>query len=178
MKKVNKMLISLIAFSLIIISGCTPATEEKTETEEALPIAEVQYCNLGDSTLCLEGFGKENEENLIILFKSEKPDFEEIYLRINEETENIPYQCSPSQEFPKNIYCIGEIFPNGEEIEINIYTKNDNAQIATGGFTIQYGNLQLSDDTEFEDSPTFPNSPDYPNDSDYPNAPDYPNYPN
>jgi len=165
MKTPNKLFLAF-ALSLILLNSCTPTSKKETEESPPPPIAEISYCNMDDSTLCLEGFGEENEENLIILFKSNSSEFKDIYLRINKNGENIPYQCAQSQEFPENIYCIGDFFPNDEEITIGVYTFNNDTPIGKGKFTIQYGDLQLSDDVEFENSPTFPDYPNYPN---YPN---------
>lgn len=172
MKKPNKLFLVFFPLLILLSSCATPAPEKEIEETQAPAFVEITYCNIDDSTLCLEGFGKESGENLIILFKADNPDFENIYLRVNK---NSRFQCAKSQEFPENIYCIGEIIPNGTEIEINVYTDTDNTQLASGKFTIQYGKLQLTDDIELEASPT---SPDYPNSPTFPDPPSYPNYPN
>jgi len=175
MKKPNKLFLVFFPLLILLSSCATPAPEKEIEETQAPAFAEITYCNIDDSTLCLEGFGKESGENLIILFKADNPDFENIYLRVNK---NSRFQCAKSQEFPENIYCIGEIIPNGTEIEINVYTDTDNTQLASGKFTIQYGKLQLAEDTKFEETSTPQIPPPYPDYPNYPNHPNYPNYPN
>ena len=179
---VQKRLIVLLIVTIILLASCSSDKKTTPEPSKTLPYLSIAYCNIDSDNLCLEGFGQEGEDNMLILFKANNPDFANIYVRANENKEDIEFNCSVSEEFSENIYCVGEKFPNGEEIDLKIYTKNDQELIATGKFKIQYGNIQMPDNMNlskdsdnYEAGSSSPDSPNYPN---HPNYPNYPNYPN
>ncbi|MBT3190011.1 MAG: hypothetical protein HN736_14790 [Anaerolineae bacterium] len=169
---IQKKLFLLLISLLILLSSCNREFKDAVETPTLQASVEFTYCNINSSNLCIEGFGKENENKTIILFKIEKANFPNFYLRVNESQEDITYTCSSSQDFPRNAYCVGEIFPNNEKISIDVYATESDSLIVTGEFTIQYGKLKTPEDLN---APQNPSQPDYPNYSDYPNYPNYPN---
>ena len=164
MKQLQKQLLLLI-ITILLLTSCssdeqTSPTPEPSQTPE--PIWSMNYCNITPQNLCLEGYGQESEDNLLILLKADNPDFRNIYLHVNENKENAKFTCTASDLFPENIYCIGENFPNGVTIELKVYAADTHKIISIGDFTIQSGNMQLPNDIINEDYPNYPN---YPNDS-------------
>lgn len=177
-----RLKILFTVFTLFLF-GCSQKRDSLPDQITAQGSAqEITYCNMDESELCLEGFGTEADEKLIILFKVIGSEEEtEIYLRVNEAKENILFECFSSEQFLENIYCSGVRFPNGDEISINVYGSKDNNLITAGNFRIQYGNIVLpknlkmgSENSDYNQTRSEP--VDYPN-IDYPNV-DYPNYPN
>ena len=183
----KKKYVFLIILILLFPTACNGSADqsadqnadqnaEDSQAPSAASPLNIAYCNTSSADLCLEGFGEEGEAKLLILFKADNPLFNDIYIGIEKDKDEVLFQCLQSQEFPENIYCSGDLFPNGESIQLNIYSRKDKELIAEGEFTIQYGDIQQSEDVEFEDvefedlAPESP-SPDNPNSS-------YPNYPN
>lgn len=177
----RKRSVFFIILILLFITACngnpTQVPENSQIYSDSSPL-NITYCNISSTDLCLEGFGKEGEDNLLILFKADNPVFADIYVGIEKGKDEIVFECIQAQDFSKNVYCSGDIFPNGENIQLNIYAKEDEKLIAKGGFTIQYGVIQRADDIEFEISTPESSKPSYPNESNEPNEPDEPNYPN
>ena len=177
----KKKYVFLIILILLFPTACNGSADqsadqnadqnaEDSQAPSAASPLNIAYCNTSSADLCLEGFGEEGEAKLLILFKADNPLFNDIYIGIEKDKDEVLFQCLQSQEFPENIYCSGDLFPNGESIQLNVYSK-DKELIAEGEFTIQYGDIQQSDDVELEDSESETSSADYPSSS-------YPNYPN
>ena len=157
MKKTVLKTLFLTLIPLILLSACsTPSTPQEKTASTATPA--LQYCNVDDTDICLEGFGQENEEKTFILLRANNADFRAIHLEINE---NSPFTCLQSERFPENIYCGGVFFQNGEEISIAIYNNQNEELIVQGEFTIEYSPLQPPDDlhppADYPDYPNYPN---------------------
>ena len=166
----------LVMFSLILLAGCNRGAELTPQAKQtsAPPPFGVTYCDIDPSDLCLEGFGLDIDERLLILFKAVDPLYADIYIRADGPDGEILLECQQSESFPENIYCLGEPFPEGELIKLNIYSKSSNKFIAIGVFNVQFGDLPESDVIFNADAtptpspePTF-TEPSYPNPS-YPN---------
>ena len=164
---------------VFIISGCGKKPEDTANGLNTLQ--HLAYCSEGDSRLCVEGFGKEKNEHLVILLRTKDKRDTDIFLEIKTGEKKIVFECYPSDEFAFNIYCVGDILPDsGATIGINAYSMGGNNLLGSGNFRIQYG------PTEFIETPPDPQdipsnaeaNPIYSNTPTSPSSPSYPNYPN
>ena len=165
--KILLITIALLAF-ITACSGEEKETPETSSPPEHTSLT-IDYCNNSSTDLCLEGFGEEGEENLLILLKAKNIDFRNIYINAEKDGAEIQFTCASSADFPENIYCSGDTVPNGEDIQLKIYTKENKKLVAEGTFTIQYGNIQGTGDVEYNETESKSSELNYPN---------YPNYPN
>jgi hypothetical protein len=163
--------LALIVFILVLLTACNQGarpTPQATITPLPPPFG-VTFCDIDPADICLEGFGLDIEENLLVLFKVKDQVYADIYIRADGPDGEKFFECQQSENFPENIYCIGEPFPEGELIKLNIYSKSSNKLIALGVFNVQFSNLPEPDFVFGTPSlePSYPN-PSYPNPS-YPN---------
>ena len=182
-------LISLILLSLVLLTACGRETEQAPDVTEtsAPPPLSITYCDIAPSDLCLEGFGQEGEDKMLILFKADDRSFADIVVRVDHPDGEVLFECQQSQNFLENVYCLGDAFEDEENIKLEIYSKDDEKLIAVGVFFVEYSAIS-EPDVEFG-VPTPETSvavitptPEYV-DLSYPNptsTPDsaYPNYPN
>ena len=167
---------ALVLLILIMLTGCireAEPTPEATQTSVPPPLS-VTYCDINPSDLCLDGFGQEGKDKLLILLKKNDQFFNDIDVQVEHDWEEYLFECVHSQVILGNIYCTGDVQPeNGDNIQLKIYSKNDESLIATGVFIVQYTNIPIP----AAPAPTSPPlktatpKPSYPN---YPN-PSYPN---
>ena len=163
---------SLVTLVLVLLTACSRATEptpRATHTPLPPPFG-ITFCDINPAEICLEGFGLDGEERLLVLFQVDDPVYTDIYIRADGPDGEILFECVQSQNFPENIYCLGEQYPEGESIKLNIYSKKNNKLIAIGVFNVQYTDLPVPDilfGAEGTPEPSYPN-PSYPNPS-YPN---------
>lgn len=152
----------------VFLAGCSQRTEPTPQpTQTPLPPPfDVTFCDIDPAEICLEGFGLDMDERLLVLFKVFDQVYENIYVRSNGPEGDILFNCQQSESFPENLYCLGEPFPEGERIKLNIYSKSNNKLLAIGVFNVEFGDLP-EPDFVFEIEPSYPN-PSYPNPS-YPN---------
>lgn len=177
----------LALFALLLVSGCNLEPEPiptATPTPEPPPLG-ITYCDIDPSDLCLEGFGLDIDERLLILFKADDRLFTNIYIRTDGPDGEMLFDCQPSEDFLENVYCLGDEFPEGESIKLNIHSKRNDRLIALGVFNVQYTNLPTRDVVFEVDATPIPSPaiaaepvtptlvPSYTNPS-YPN-PAYPN---
>jgi hypothetical protein len=177
----------LALFVLLVVAGCNPEPEPTpttTTTPEPPPLA-ITYCDIDRSDLCLEGFGLDNDERLLILFKADDRLFANIYIRSDGPDGEMIFECRQSEDFLENVYCLGDEFTEGESVKLNIHSKRNDRLIALGVFNVQYTNLPTRDVVFEGDATPIPSPaiaaepvtptlvPSYTNPS-YPN-PAYPN---
>ena len=172
----------LVLLILLVLTGCSREagpTPEATQTAAPPPLS-VTYCDIDlSSDLCLDGFGQEGKDKLLILLKKNDQLFDDIDVQVKYDWEEYPFECDHSQVILGNIYCTGEVRPeNGDSIQMNVYSRNDDSLIAKGVFIVEYTNIPVPAALEPaappEKIPTpRPTRPNYPNPS-YPN-PSYPN---
>jgi hypothetical protein len=172
------LLVLLISALLVGCSRAVEATPQATQTPAPPPV-EVTFCDINAADLCLEGFGQDVDERLLILFRTDDPLYTDIYIRAAGPEGDILFECQPSENSPENVYCLGEPFQEGESIKLNIYSKGSNNLIALGVFTVEYSSIPEPDvvfgvdatATPFpvpatpapsEPAPSYPN-PSYPN---------------
>jgi hypothetical protein len=164
----------LLVFTLL--AGCSQETEhtpEPTHTPLPPPLS-ITYCDINPSDVCLEGFGLDIEDRLLVLLTVDDRTYADIYIRADSPDGEILLECQPSEDFPENIYCLGEPFSEGDLLKLNLHAKRDNKLLAIGVFDVFYTSLPQPDvvfETDVTPSPT--EEPSYPNPS-YPN-PTYPN---
>jgi hypothetical protein len=91
--------------------------------------------------MCLEGFGLNADERLLILFKTTKPRYRNIYIRADVPDGESRFECQQSQNPQENVYCLGEPIDEKELIKLNIYAKKSNKLIAIGVFNVQLTSL-------------------------------------
>jgi len=66
-----KKFASLVLLIMVLLTGCSREAEltpEATQTPVPPPLG-VTYCDINPSDLCLEGFGLDIDERLLILFR-------------------------------------------------------------------------------------------------------------
>jgi len=170
---------------VLLLAGCSREAEptpEATQTPE--PPLGITYCDIDPSDICLVGFGLDIDDRLLILFRADDRFFADIYIRADGPEGEILFECQQSENFPENVYCLGETYPEGELIKLNIYAKGNDKLIALGVFGVRYVTLPTRDVVfEAETTPTSAPGPiptgaptsaaSYPNPA-YPN-PSYPN---
>jgi hypothetical protein len=167
----KKPILAIVALILVLLTACSRGAEptpQPTQTPLPPPFG-VTFCDIDPADICLEGFGLDIEERLLVLFKVEDQVYADIYIRADGPEGEILFECQQSENFTENVYCIGEPFPEGELIKLNIYSKSSNKLIAIGVFNVQFSNLPEPDFVFGTPSP----EPSYPNPT-YPN-PLYPN---
>ncbi len=164
----------LVTLAMVLLTACSRATEPPpaaTQTPLPPPL-DVTFCDIASADICLEGFGQDADEKLLVLFKVNDPPYADIYMLADGPDGEIFFECQPSKDFPENVYCLGEPFPEGDPIKLNIYAASTNRLIAIGVFNVEYSNLPAPD-VVFGAKATPTPSTSYPNPS-YPN-PSYPN---
>jgi len=174
---------SLVVFILLV--GCNQETEPSpppTQTPLPPPLS-ITYCDIDPSDVCLEGFGLDIEERLLVLLESNDRTYADIYIHANGPEGEMLLECQQSENFPENVYCLGEPFSEGDLLKLNIYAKSNNKLLAIGVFNVLYSGLPEPDvdfeanatptRTPFEETPTPDTGESYPNPP-YPN-PSYPN---
>lgn len=174
----------IVISALILLTACSRVAEPTPQaTQTALPPPfDVTYCDIDPAVICLEGFGLDPEERLLVLFKVIDQDYSKIYIHADGPDGEIVFECQQSDEFPENVYCLGAPFPDEELIKLNIYSKSSNKLLAIGVFKVQYAELPEPDivfeinatpTPSPEPSSTEPSGtePSYPNPTAYPNPP-------
>jgi len=180
---VIKKILFLGLLLVLLSTGCSREAVSIPEatTTPAPPPFEVTYCDIDPSDMCLEGFGLEDEDKMLILFKADDRFFANIYIRAERDQDEIVFECQQSQNFLENVYCLGDAFTEGENIKLNIYAKSNDRLIAEGIFIVQYGHLP-EPDVEFgvvTPTATVPVPTLVPTSVSSPTPkPSYPNYPN
>lgn len=178
------MLSILFIFSILLSACAQGSTEEAHPTEPINTLEYLPYCSDDASNLCVEGFGKEADEKLIVLFQSKKNN--EISVRATDENgQETALDCYPAEGFSQNIYCIGVILPeSGSKLKIDAYETGSSKLLGSGNFHIQYGQIEFAGKIPASPTPqesvSYPNSESEtpPNPASYPNYPNYPNEPN
>jgi len=172
-----KKTLSVCVLFLALLTSCGQEAEPTlvaTQTFAPPPLS-VTYCDINLSDICLEGFDTDIDDKLWVLFKVDDLFFADIYIRADGPEGEILFECEHSESFLENVYCLGDPYPAGELIKLNIYSQSSNRLVAIGVFDVQYGNLPERDVIFKADATPMPESPSYPNpNSSYPN-PSYPN---
>ena len=171
---------------VLLLAGCSRETEPTLEVSPTPgpPPFEVTYCDITPSSdLCLEGFGQQEEDKMLILLIANDRFFANIYIRADLDQEEVVFECQQSQNFLENVYCLGDAFPEEENIKLNIHAKSNDRLIAEGVFIVQYGALPEPDVEFGVATPTAtvpaPTSIPSPISISSPTPePSYPNYPN
>lgn len=172
----NKRTFTIITLFLLLLTGCSRQIEPTPQATETLapPPFEVTYCDINPSDMCLEGFGLNIDEGLLILFRVDDPLYADIYIRADGPEGEMLFECQQSESFSENVYCLGEPVDEQELIKLNIYPKSSNKLIAIGVFNIEFTGLPEPDVVFGANvTPTPSPEPSYPVPS-YPN-PSYPN---
>ena len=175
----KKLTLAIVAFILVLLTACSRGadpTPRATLTPLPPPVS-VTFCDIDPADICLEGFGLDIEENLLVLFKVKDQVYADIYIRADGPDDEILFECQQSENFTENVYCIGAPFPEGELIKLNIYSKSSNKLIAIGVFNVQFDNLPEPDIT-FEADATPTPSPVADATATSSPEPSYPSYPN
>jgi hypothetical protein len=172
----KKRAFALCALLLVLVAGCSREVEPPPPaTQTPLPPPfEVTYCDINPSNMCLEGFGLNIDERVLILFKAVKPRYANIFIRADVPDGESLFECQQSDNVPENVYCLGDPVDEEELIKLNIYSKRNNSLIALGVFNVKFTSLPEPDVIFGATATPSPSSdPSYPN----PTAPT-PSYPN
>jgi hypothetical protein len=136
----------LVAIGLALLTGCSREVEPTPKaTPTARPPFDVTYCDIDPTKICLEGFGLETDERLMALFIVTDKVYTDIYVRADGPDGEIRFECQESENFAGNVYCIGEPYPEGDLIKMNIYSNKSNKLLAIGVFNVVLGELPESD---------------------------------
>jgi hypothetical protein len=138
-------LLALLALLLITSCGSEPESTPEATVTPLPPPLDITYCDINPSDLCLEGFGLDIDERLLILFKADDRLFANIYILADGPDGEMLFECQQSENFLENIYCLGDEFLEGESIKLNIHAKSNDRLIALGVFNVQYSNLPIRD---------------------------------
>ena len=183
--------LSLGMLFLILVAGCistaTVNTPHPKDTPTPLPTPiGVTYCDITPGDLCLEGFGQASEDHMLILFQADDRNYADIKLYMTHGKDNSYPACLQSETFPENVYCQADAVPEGDKIELMIYSAKNNTLKAIGAFIVHYSSIPKPD-VEFDITPVATSTSPTPG-TDYPNPvtptatpePEYPNstYPN
>jgi hypothetical protein len=178
----KKRTFTICVLLLLLVAGCSREIETPppaTQTAGPSPF-DVTYCDINPSGMCLEGFGLNADERLLILFKAAKPRYRNIYIRADVPDGENHFECQQSGNSQENVYCLGDPIDEKELIKLNIYAIKGNKLIAIGVFNVQLTSLPEPDvkfgaaTTPTPASASAPAStPSYPN----PSGPT-PSYPN
>jgi hypothetical protein len=163
----------LLALLLTLTAGCRSKATQTPQPSQT-PAPTITYCDIDPASLCLEGFGQNDEGQTLILFKAADQDFRKIFVRAEVDAEEIDLVCNQSQSFPENIYCQGSVFPAGEKIKLNIFSTQNKTLIAVGVFSIEYASLPTPD-VDFAEAAATATQAAIPENTEYPNYPNYPN---
>jgi len=172
--------LSLGLLLLILVTGCVPETAiapRNTPIPYPTPL-EITYCDIDPSDVCLEGFGLAGDDKMLILFKADDRNYANIKMYMTHGQDNSYPTCLQSETFPDSVYCQADFVPEGDKIELMIYSAKDDTLKATGAFRVQYGSVPAPD-VVFESTATT--TPATTSESDYPNPatptpePEYPN---
>ncbi len=128
---------SLIAVILLITACSVPLIKgdsSKTATSQAIP--EIPYCDTDSSVLCVISFGIDTKDQLLVNFYKPKTSIPDFYLKIRHDEIEDMYKCRAVKEFPSYIYCAGKQISLEEQIDIEVYSTDDNTLIAKGTFVI------------------------------------------
>lgn len=172
-----KRTFTIFALVLFLVAGCSREVEPPppaTPTSGPPPF-EITYCDISPSNMCLEGFGLNSEERLLVLFKAAKPRYRNIYIIADGPEGERLFECHQSKNAQENVYCLGEPIDEKELLKLNIYSEKSNKLIAIGVFNVQLTGLP-EPDVEFgamnatpvpSPDPSYPNpagpTPSYPN---------------
>lgn len=164
---------------VLLFAGCRREVESTpTATGTPEPPFGITYCDIDPSDMCLEGFElEEDEDKMLILFKADDHFFADIYILADQDQEEVVFECLQSQNFPENVYCLGDAFAEGESIKLNIHAKSNDRLIAEGIFIVKYGSLP-EPDVEFGAATPTATVPVPRTVSSPTPRPSYPNYPN
>jgi hypothetical protein len=176
----------LVLLSVFLLAGCgrgAEPTQEATQTPAPPPL-EITYCDINPSDMCLVGFDTDIDDRMLVLFRADDRFFADIYMRAKGPDNEIVFECQESENILENVYCLGDPYPEGELIKLDVYSKNGDKLVAIGVFPVHYSVLP-SPDVVFEANATPTPSPEEAatlaptSESSYPN-PSYPNqsYPN
>ncbi|MGB7875487.1 MAG: hypothetical protein WBL25_13975 [Anaerolineales bacterium] len=165
---------------VLLLAGCSreaEPTQAATQTPE--PPLGITYCDIDLSDMCLVGFGLDIDDRLLILFRADDHFFADIYIRADGPDGEMVFECQQSENFIENVYCLGETFPEGGLIKLNIFSKSNDKLIAVGVFNVQYGALPIRDVVFGAEATPTPSTGVSTPAASYPN-PSYPNrsYPN
>lgn len=190
----NKKIYTTLILLALLITGCAK-NESQNAAEISTPntLNHLAYCNVDDSKLCVEGFGKDSGSSLVILLKAKRlDDLQGIKVNVSREDETqVAFECYRSDDFVTDIYCTGKTLPaSDEKIKIDIFDRNEKL-LGSGYFSVQYGQITFprtqaspltgADNADYPNYPNTSNGPaDYPNapgSANTPDAPSYPSYP-
>jgi hypothetical protein len=183
----QKALLGISGFILLIgipicIASILFLNSQRTSQPTPTPILNITYCGANPQEICVYSFGRDGTGDTIINLFLPK-DFPDFYLKINKTSGEARYECEKNDDVQTSAYCIGEAILLGEQIEITIFSLDEDIPIAFGKFAVTA--ILISSQTQDSSSPpirtstpvsateTFTLTPasSYPNES-YPNETD------
>lgn len=168
--------LTLIVLLAGFLSACGSGKTSPPATTEPSPIptpAEITYCDISTTNLCLISFGFEDSDNLVITFFVSDPNYRNLTLKVNRD-DALTYECQPVEAFPNRIYCTGPRIELGEMIDLYAYNAGGKL-LARGAFIVD---LQQTLPSTATVTPTrIAGSPPVPTSTPESSYPSYPSYP-
>ena len=124
------------AIIILLIYGLIQWRKEQPRVGQGSPLAEVAYCSSEGMEPCIVSFSLDSDGNMLVNILTPGASFPAFYLKIVHENGESTYECQKVKEFPKNVYCIGEVMQVGKILQFLIISKRDETLLAEGKFAI------------------------------------------
>jgi len=127
----------LVALTIMGVWGYTAFSNARSGlAQQDKPVAELNYCDVDASRLCVVSFGIDLNGRMLVNFMAPNESFPDFYLKIQRAEGESIYECQKVEGFPASIYCIGERIPFGEIFEVQVFTQDGDELIARGSLAI------------------------------------------
>lgn len=125
-----------VALIVLLVYGLVQRRKEQPRASQRSPLSEVAYCSAEDVRPCIVSFSLDSDGNMLVNILTPETSFPAFYLKIiHEEGESI-YECQKVEEFPENVYCIGEQMQVGKILQFLMISTSEGALLAEGKFAI------------------------------------------
>ena len=81
-------------------------------------------------------FSLDSNGKMLVNILTPGSSFPAFYLKIIHEKGESIYECQKVEQFPANVYCIGETMQVGKELQFLLISKSENEILAEGSFAI------------------------------------------
>lgn len=132
----NRKRIFLIAGILLASSLIIALILSVVKNNAASPVSNITMCDQNSSELCIVTFGADGPGYIVINFQLPKEDYPIFNVKGINRGITYDYSCQAAEDKPMNIYCNGPRTPLGEQIEIEVYSIEDNLLLARGKIVV------------------------------------------
>lgn len=139
----NRLVVGIVAaivmLLVLIVAGIRlwRSTRETPHAGQKVLVARLGYCGAEDIGPCIVSFSQDEDGNMLVNLLVPSSRFPNFYLTISREGEPVyRYECEEVEDFPTNVYCIGETMFPGELLRFTLISNKDNHVLAEGQFAI------------------------------------------